>query len=53
MDTVLMFDLSGNRIGTVRPKPPNKLEGVSALVLSNRKLYVLCTFANHVVQIQL
>lgn len=41
MDTVLMFDLNGTRLGSLMPKPPDKLEGPSALALANRKLYVL------------
>jgi hypothetical protein len=38
---VLIFDLNGNRIGTLTPKPPDKLDGPSALALSNQKLYIL------------
>jgi DNA-binding beta-propeller fold protein YncE len=53
MDAVLVFDLSGERIGAVTPDPPEKLEGASALVIANRNLYVLCASANHVVQIRL
>jgi DNA-binding beta-propeller fold protein YncE len=53
MDSVLVFDLNGNRMGAVRPSPPARIEGPSALVIANRKLYVLCTSANQVVQIQL
>jgi DNA-binding beta-propeller fold protein YncE len=41
IDAVLVFDLNGTRIGTLTPKPPDKLDGPSALVLVNRKLYVL------------
>src|SRR5882724_4008525 len=41
MDAVLVFDLNGTRIGSVAPKPPDKLDGPSALVLVNRTLYVL------------
>jgi DNA-binding beta-propeller fold protein YncE len=41
MNTVLMFDLNGTRIGSLTPKPPDKLEGPSALAFANRKLYVL------------
>ena len=41
MDAVLVFDLNGTRIGTLMPKSPDKLDGPSALVLVNRKLYVL------------
>jgi hypothetical protein len=53
MEAILVFDLNGNRIGTMKPTPSNKLEGASASVIADRKLYVVCTSANHVVQIQL
>jgi hypothetical protein len=53
MDAVLVFDLNGNRMGSVRPKPPTKLDGPSALVLVNRNLYVLCMAGNRVNQIGL
>jgi DNA-binding beta-propeller fold protein YncE len=52
-DEVLVFDLTGEKIASLRPRPPDKLEGASALVLANRKLYVLCTFGNRVSQIDL
>jgi len=52
-DEVLVFNLNGTRIASLRPKPPEKLEGASALALVDRKLYVLCTFANRVVEIHL
>jgi DNA-binding beta-propeller fold protein YncE len=41
MNAVLIFDLKGNRIGTLTPKPPDKLDGPSAMTLTDRKLYVL------------
>jgi len=53
MNIILVFDLQGNRIGTLTPKPPDKLEGPSALVLSNRKLYVLNMAGNRVSVIEL
>ncbi len=52
-DEVLVFDLTGKKIASLRPRPPDKLEGASALVLVNRTLYVLCTFGNRVVQVDL
>lgn len=52
-DEVLIFDLDGKRIGELKAKPPDKLEGASALALANEKLYVLCTFADRVRQIDL
>ncbi len=52
-NTILVFDLQGDRIGTLTPKPPDKLEGPSALALSNRKLYVLNMAGNRVSAIDL
>jgi len=48
LDVVLVFDLNGTRTGTLTPKPPDKLEGPSALALTNRKLYVLNMYGNRV-----
>jgi DNA-binding beta-propeller fold protein YncE len=53
MGAVLIFDLNGNRIGSLTPKPPDKLEGPSALALFNRKLYVLNRAGNRVSLIDL
>ena len=53
IDSVLMFDLDGKRLGSVIPKPPNKLEGPSAIVLADRKLYVLNMTSNRVTAIDL
>ena len=53
MDFVLVFDLNGTRIGTLRPQPPRKLEEPSALALFGTKLYVLSHSGNRVVQIDL
>jgi sugar lactone lactonase YvrE len=53
MDTVLIFDLNGTRIGSLRPRPPDKLEGPSALALTGRKLYVLNMAGNRVSLIDL
>ena len=53
MDAVLSFDLNAKRIGRLTPKPPDKLEGPSALVLANRKLYVLNMAGNRVSEIDL
>jgi DNA-binding beta-propeller fold protein YncE len=47
-DEVLVFDLEGKKIGALKAKPPENLEGASALALSQGKLYVLCTFADRV-----
>ena len=53
MDSVLVFDLNGSRIGSVTPKAPEKLQGPSALALANRKLYVLNMSGNRVSVIDL
>ena len=53
MDAVLIFDLNGTSIGSLTPKPPDKLEGPSALALANRKLYVLNMGGNRVSVIDL
>src|SRR5437867_1828812 len=50
---VIIFDLNGIRLGALVPKPPDKLEGPSALVLIDRKLYVLNMAGNHVSGIDL
>ena len=43
MSTILVFDLQGNRLGTVTPTPPDKLNGPSALARAKDKLFVLNT----------
>ncbi len=53
LERVLVFDLNGTRIGTLEPKPPDKLEGPSALALGDRKLYVLNMGGNRVSTIDL
>jgi DNA-binding beta-propeller fold protein YncE len=53
MNAVIIFDLSGTRIGSLTPKPPDKLEGPSALALFDRKLYVLNMAGNRVSVIDL
>jgi len=53
MDTLLIFDLNGTRIGTLTPKPPDKLEGPSSLALVDRKLYVVNMAGNRVSAIDL
>lgn len=53
MNSVLVFDLKGTRSGSLTPKPPDKLQGPSALALANRKLYVLDMAANRVSEIDL
>ena len=53
MNAVLIFDLNGNRIGSLTPKPPDTLDGPSALALANGKLYVLNMHGNRVTVIDL
>jgi hypothetical protein len=53
MNSVLVFDLNGTRVGSLTPKPPDKLQEPSALALVGRKLYVLNMAANHVSVIDL
>jgi DNA-binding beta-propeller fold protein YncE len=53
MDSVLVFDLNGTRLGSLTPKPPDKLEGPSALALANGKLYVLNMAGNRITAIDL
>ena len=53
LDAVLVFDLNGTRIGSLAPRPPDKLEGPSALALTDRKLYVLNMAGNRISVIDL
>jgi DNA-binding beta-propeller fold protein YncE len=53
MNSVLIFDLNGTKIGSLTPKPPDTLEAPSALALTDRKLYVLNMAANRVSAIDL
>ena len=53
MNSVLIFDFGGTRIGSLTPKPPDKLDGPSALALVNRKLYILNMAGNRVSVIKL
>jgi len=52
-NAVFVFDLNGTRIGSLMPKPPDKLEEPSALALFDRKLYVLNMAGNRVSVIDL
>jgi DNA-binding beta-propeller fold protein YncE len=52
-DEVLVFDPDGTRLLALKPQPPSKLEGPSALTVFNRKVYVLCAFSDHVAVIDL
>ena len=52
-NSVLVFDLSGNRVGALTPKPPEQLGGPTGLALVDRKLYVVNMGGNHVSVIDL
>ena len=41
MNSILVFDLQGDRLGTLEPMLPDKLDGPSALALAQDKLFVL------------
>ena len=41
MNVILVFNLQGNRIGTLAPTPPDKLERPSGLALAKDKLLVM------------
>ena len=43
VNTILVFDLQGNRIGTLAPTPPDRLDGPSGLAVTKDKLLVLNT----------
>jgi DNA-binding beta-propeller fold protein YncE len=53
MNSVLIFDLKGTRLGNLVPSPPDKLEGPSGLALFGSKLYVLCVTSSRVVRTNL
>jgi DNA-binding beta-propeller fold protein YncE len=52
-DKVLVFDLSGSKVRSLKPNPPDKLESASSLVLVKNSLYVLNTFPSRVSRIEL
>jgi len=53
INAVLVFDLNGNRVGALTPKPPEQLGGPTGLALVDRKLYVVNMGGNHVSVIDL
>ena len=53
MDTVLIFDLNGKNIGALTAKSGERLDGPSALVVANGKLYVLNMAGSRVTAIDL
>jgi len=52
-DQVLVFDLAGKKITSVRPVPPERLEGASSLVLLKGSLFVVNTFSARLSRIEL
>jgi DNA-binding beta-propeller fold protein YncE len=52
-DEVLVFDLTGKKIASLKPTPPDKLEGASSIALVKGKLYVVNTYASHLSSITL
>lgn len=52
-DAVLVFHSDGKRIGHLTPKPPDKLEGATAVVLVNGRIFVLCASTTRVVEVYL
>jgi DNA-binding beta-propeller fold protein YncE len=52
-DEVLVFDLSGKKITSLRPNPPDHLEGCSSLALTKGRLYALNTYGNRLSWIDL
>jgi DNA-binding beta-propeller fold protein YncE len=53
INTVFVFDSNGTRIGSLTPKPPDKLDGPSALAVFDRKLFVLNMAGNRISVIDL
>jgi DNA-binding beta-propeller fold protein YncE len=53
LGAVLVFDLNGNKMGSLVPEPPEKLEQPSAVAVSDRKLYVLNMAGNRISVIDL
>jgi sugar lactone lactonase YvrE len=52
-DAVLVFDLAGKKITSLRPAPPDKLVGAATVVLAKNGLYVVSTFSARVSRIEL
>jgi len=50
---VLVFDLTGKKLRSLKPKDPDGFHGASAIALLNGKLYVLNTLGNRVSVIDL
>jgi DNA-binding beta-propeller fold protein YncE len=52
-DEVLVFDFGGKKLASLKPEPPDKLEGAASLALLKNKLYVVNTFASRISVIDL
>ena len=53
LDFVITFDLDGKRLANLKPKPPEKLQAPSGLVVMNQKLYVLNSGSADVIAVDL
>ena len=53
MREVLIFDLNGTRLGSLTPRPPERIEAPSALALANGKIYILNKAGNRISVIDL
>jgi len=52
-DEVIVFDLAGNRLASLKPTPPDKLEGASSIAVFKNKLFVVSTFPGRVSVIEI
>lgn len=52
-DEILVYDLDGKKIQSLRPAPPDRLEGCSSLALVKGKLYALNTYGNRLSWIEI
>lgn len=52
-DEVLVLDLTGKKIASLTPIPPDRLQGASSLALVKGRLYVLNTYSGRVSHIEL
>jgi DNA-binding beta-propeller fold protein YncE len=50
---VLVFDLTGKKVASLRPTPPNTLDGAASIALLKNSLYVVNAFSARVTRIEL
>jgi len=50
---VLVFDLTGKKMASVKPAPPNTLDGASSIALLKNSLYVINAFSARVTRLDL